>query len=47
MYETKQTFPSLSEANYATWADNMEAYLCTKDLFMVTDGSEAEPWPAD
>jgi hypothetical protein len=47
MYETKRTFPSLSEANYATWADNMEAYLCTKDLFTVTDGSEAEPRPAD
>jgi hypothetical protein len=40
-------FPSLSEANYATWADNMEACLCTKDLFTVTNGSEAELQPAD
>jgi len=43
MSEHKRTFPSLSGTNYATWADNMEAYLCTKDLFTVTDGSESEP----
>ena len=45
MSEHKRTFPSLSGTNYPTWADNMEAYLCTKDLFTVTDGSEPEPVP--
>jgi len=47
MSDQKRTFPSLSGTNYATWADNMEAYLCTKDLFTVTDGSEPEPQLAD
>jgi hypothetical protein len=46
---TKQpfTFPHLSSSNWGQWADNMEAYLSTKELWEYVDGSASSPSPAD
>src|SRR6266536_4243576 len=43
----KRTFDSLSSSNWGQWADNMEAYLSTKELWEFVDGSTPRPSPAD
>jgi hypothetical protein len=45
--ETKRTFPALNATNWGQWADNMEAYLSTKELWEYVDGSTPKPAPAD
>src|SRR6266487_1758563 len=47
MADTKRTFPTLSSSNWGQWADNMEAYLCTKELWEFVDGTTPKPSPAD
>ncbi|KZT17932.1 hypothetical protein NEOLEDRAFT_1203079 [Neolentinus lepideus HHB14362 ss-1] len=44
---TKRPFPALGERNYGSWADDMEAYLKTLDLWDVTDDPTAAPLPVD
>ncbi|KZT17957.1 hypothetical protein NEOLEDRAFT_1184766 [Neolentinus lepideus HHB14362 ss-1] len=44
---TKRPFPALGERNYGSWADDMEAYLKTLDLWDVTDDPMAAPLPED
>ncbi|KZT18488.1 hypothetical protein NEOLEDRAFT_1192461, partial [Neolentinus lepideus HHB14362 ss-1] len=44
---TKHPFPALGERNYGSWADDMEAYLKTLDLWDVTDDPTAAPLPVD
>ncbi|KZT18659.1 hypothetical protein NEOLEDRAFT_1184079 [Neolentinus lepideus HHB14362 ss-1] len=44
---TKHPFPALGECNYGSWADDMEAYLKTLDLWDVTDDPMAAPLPVD
>ncbi|KZT17967.1 hypothetical protein NEOLEDRAFT_1199958, partial [Neolentinus lepideus HHB14362 ss-1] len=44
---TKRPFPALGECNYGSWADDMEAYLKTLDLWDVTDDPTAAPLPED
>ncbi|KZT21222.1 hypothetical protein NEOLEDRAFT_1223876, partial [Neolentinus lepideus HHB14362 ss-1] len=44
---TKHPFPALGECNYGSWADDMEAYLKTLDLWDVTDDPTAAPLPED
>ena len=46
MSKNERTFPSLSSSNWGLWADNMEAYLSTKELWEYVDGSTPEPKPA-
>ena len=45
--ETKRTFPALNASNWGQWADNMEAYLSTKELWEYVDGSTPVPVAAD
>ena len=45
--ETKRTFPALNATNWGQWADNMEAYLSTKELGEYVDGSMPAPAPVD
>jgi len=47
MSDTKRTFPTLDASNWGYWADNMEAYLNTKELWEFVDGSSPKPTPAD
>src|SRR5579859_1426480 len=47
MSDNKRAFPSLSSSNWGQWADNMEAYLSTKELWEYVDGSSPKPVPAD
>lgn len=42
----KKGFSLLNQANYSSWADNMQAYLSTKDLWLVTSGEDPMPVPA-
>ncbi|KZT19339.1 hypothetical protein NEOLEDRAFT_1183444 [Neolentinus lepideus HHB14362 ss-1] len=44
---TKRPFPALGEHNYGSWADDMEAYLKTLNLWDVTDDPTAAPLPED
>ncbi|KZT18535.1 hypothetical protein NEOLEDRAFT_1192342, partial [Neolentinus lepideus HHB14362 ss-1] len=44
---TKPPFPALGERNYGSWADDMEAYLKTLDLWDATDDPTAAPLPED
>ncbi|KZT18960.1 hypothetical protein NEOLEDRAFT_1078934, partial [Neolentinus lepideus HHB14362 ss-1] len=44
---TKRPFPALGEHNYGSWADDMEAYLKTLDLWDITDDPTAAPLPED
>ncbi|KZT22071.1 hypothetical protein NEOLEDRAFT_1072190, partial [Neolentinus lepideus HHB14362 ss-1] len=44
---TKCPFPPLGECNYGSWADDMEAYLKTLDLWDVTHDPTAAPLPVD
>ncbi|KZT18487.1 hypothetical protein NEOLEDRAFT_1080182 [Neolentinus lepideus HHB14362 ss-1] len=44
---TKCPFPALGECNYGSWADDMEAYLKSLDLWDVTDDPTAAPLPVD
>jgi hypothetical protein len=43
MSEIKRSFPPLSSSNWGQWADNMEAYLSTKELWEYVDGSTPKP----
>src|SRR6266487_2437815 len=43
----KRSFDLLSSSNWGQWADNMEAYLSTKELWEFVDGSTPKPTPAD
>ena len=44
MSDTKTpSFEKLTESNYPTWADNMEARLSTKKLWLYVDGTKKEP----
>ncbi|KZT19015.1 hypothetical protein NEOLEDRAFT_1033846, partial [Neolentinus lepideus HHB14362 ss-1] len=43
----KRPFPALGECNYGSWADDMEAYLKTLNLWDVTDDPTAAPLPVD
>ena len=45
--ESKRTFPALSSSNWGQWADNMEAYLATKELWDYVDGSLPKPEAKD
>ena len=45
--ETKRTFPALTDSNWGQWADNMEAYLSTKELWEYVDGTNPKPIPKD
>src|SRR6202043_49099 len=45
--DTKRTFPALSASNWGQWADNMEAYLATRELWVYIDGSHPMPEPED
>ena len=45
--ENKRTFPCLTSANWGQWADNMEAYLNTKELCEYVDGTMPKPVPGD
>jgi hypothetical protein len=47
MSDTKVSFPALTSTNWSQWADNMEAYLSTKELWEYVDGATPEPKPAD
>src|SRR5215471_16519590 len=47
MADTKRTFDSLNSLNWGQWADNMEAYLNTKELWEFVDGSTPKPTPID
>jgi len=47
MSDNKRAFPSLSSSNWGQWADNMEAYLSTKELWEYVDGSSPKPVPVD
>ena len=47
MADTKRTFPALTPLNWGQWADNMEAYLGTKELWEFVDGTTPRPSPAD
>ena len=44
---TKRTFPALNDSNWGQWADNMEAYLSTKELWEYVDGTNPRPVPQD
>ena len=44
---SKRSFPALSASNWGQWADNMEAYLATKELWEYVDGSTPIPLAAD
>jgi hypothetical protein len=46
MSKTERSFALLSSSNWGQWADNMEAYLGTKELWLYVDGSTPEPTPA-
>ena len=41
--DNKNTFPCLNNTNWGQWADNMEAYLSTKELWEYVDGSCVQP----
>jgi hypothetical protein len=45
--DNKRTFQSLNNSNWGHWADNMEAYLSTKELWEYVDGSTPKPVPVD
>jgi hypothetical protein len=47
MSKTERNFALLSSSNWGQWADNMEAYLSTKELWEYVDGSTPEPTPTD
>ncbi|KZT25619.1 hypothetical protein NEOLEDRAFT_1178391 [Neolentinus lepideus HHB14362 ss-1] len=44
---TKCPFPALGECSYGSWADDMEAYLKTLNLWDVTDNPTAALLPVD
>ncbi|KZT18251.1 hypothetical protein NEOLEDRAFT_1184434 [Neolentinus lepideus HHB14362 ss-1] len=44
---TKHPFPALGEHNYGSWADDMEAYLKTLNLWDVTNDPTAALLPVD
>src|SRR3984893_7552965 len=41
--DNKNTCPCLNNTNWGQWADNMEAYLSTKELWEYVDGSCVQP----
>src|SRR3984957_3031698 len=43
----KRTFPCLTSANWGQWADNMEAYLNTKEIWEYVDGTMPKPVPSN
>src|SRR5271156_468840 len=45
--DSKRSFPALSASNWGQWADNMEAYLATKELWEYVDGSTPIPEAAE
>ena len=44
---SKRSFPALSASNWGQWADNIEAYLATKELWEYVDGSTPIPAASD
>jgi len=47
MPDNKPSFPTLTSSNWGQWADNMEAYLSTKELWEYVDGTTPQPTSVD
>jgi hypothetical protein len=47
MSKNERSFALLSSSNWGQWADNMEAYLSTKELWEYINELTSEPTPAD